>query len=130
MISKSEFVFRVKTEIFPKLDEKKFQRLKFWRNICLILYGVVVTVVGYKAGLQFFLNLSDDMLGIIAVFIFSFPLLICILFDGFANEKRIQTKKNLFKMLDLSQTDFYGISLDNEDYFSEKNQKKAKLLTF
>ena len=123
MISKSEFLSRVKTEIFPKLDEQKFRRLKMWRNICLVLYGAVVTVIGFKAGFQFFSNLSDGRLRIFAVSIFLFPLLICIFLDEYGNEKRIQTKKNLFKMLDLSQTDFYGIRLDNEDYFSEKNKK-------
>ena len=114
MISKSEFVFRVKTEIFPTLDEKKFQRLKFWRNISLVLFVFVLLAVGCKV------DLTGEYVEVVVFFTFLFPGPICIFFDRFGNEKRMQTKKALFKMLDLPQIDFCGFSLENEDCLSEK----------
>ena len=114
MISKSEFIARVKSEIFPKLDEKKFQRLKVWRNICLVLNFFLMFFL--------FLKIQESYGGFFFFSIF-FPIFILAFFDGVEFQKKSKTKKELFKMLDLPKTDFYRFSLENDDYYSEKAEK-------
>ena len=148
MISKSEFLSRVKMQIFPKLDEKKFQLRKRRRMFFFMAYLSVLLyffLMNEKIPFPDFWNAPSDLLqGYFIVLVLS---LAFVYMRSSSDEKgnAIEIECKLFDLLGLQPSSFYeyepqeskydavkGVFIDDglkyDEIFEKKMEEKNNLL--
>lgn len=107
MMLKNDFIRKVRTDLFPKLDEEKFKKHKRNTVILVVIFFSVVAYWGYDSYQKNLLSIEKlcaiGVIGLVLIYIF---------YSRFKIKYVLKTKDQLFKWLNIPQIDFFGTTAE------------------